>query len=294
MDIRRLIKTLAAREEAWRRGVQFLAPCVGGGQVRVSLDGLVQTFRTRPRDFEGWGVFEAFDERTARVACEATLAQVANYLQLLRPLRVRLVARFRGRTWTAYPACVEESRRRFGLAGELRVHLVSEGARFEGVLAYTDGRNWLCGELDRRADAREAEHLRELLRQGIEPHRVNSKGLTPETRAAYALATDSAPAFRHVRRRREAERAGQRTAQLTERRLRAALALGGGALVSYTDEGENCWRVTWRTRAGEEHVSTVGRGDLTIVSAGICLSGRDADFDLQSLVGVVENGWEDY
>jgi hypothetical protein len=270
--------------------VRFLAPCVGGGRVRVSLDGLVQTFQVRPRGFEGWGVFAAVDERRARVVAEATLAQVAGYLKLLRPLRVRLVERLRGRTWAAYPACNEEAWRRFGLEGELRVHLVAEGARFEGVLAYTDGRNWLGGEPDRRADARDAECLRELLRQSVEPHCVNLKGITPEMRAAYALATEFAPAFRHVRRGREADRARQRE----ESRLRTALALNGGALVDYADEGDNCWRVRWRTRAGEEHVSSVERRDLTIVNAGICLSGRDADFDLQSLVGVVENGWEDY
>jgi hypothetical protein len=168
------------------------------------------------------------------------------------------------------------------------VHLVSEGARFEGALAYTDGRNWLSGELDRRADARIAERLRKLLRQGVEPRDIDWKGITPETRAAYALATEFAPEFRHVRRRRAADGAQQ----LEERRLRDALALNGGALLDYAEEGEN-WLVTWQTREGEEHVSTVCKRDLTVISAGICLSGRDADFDLQSLVGVVEGGWDD-
>ncbi|HYG11630.1 MAG TPA: hypothetical protein VD835_16905, partial [Pyrinomonadaceae bacterium] len=147
MDIRQLIERLAAREASLRgRGGQFLAPCVGGGRVRVSLDGLVQTFRTRPRGFEGWGVFEAIDERTARVTREATLAQVGCYLKLLKSVRVRLVERLRGRTWLAYPASLDDARVRFGLSGEVEVHLVSEGARFDAAVAYTDGRNWLYGE----------------------------------------------------------------------------------------------------------------------------------------------------
>ena len=270
------------------RREQFLAPCVGGGRVRVSVDGLVQTFRPRPRDFEGWGIFEAIDDATAQVVGEPSLAQVANYLRLLKPLGVRLAERLRGQTWLAYPLNVEDARQWFGVRGELQVHLVSGGTRFEGAVAYTDGCNWFFGELDRRADARIAERLRKLLRQGVEPNYITWKGITPETRAVYALATEFAPEFRHVRRRRKADR----LKQMEETRLRNALALGGGKLVEYEDEGAN-WRVLWQTRYGEAHTSTVAKRDLTVVSAGICLSGYDSDFDLQSLVGVIENA-DDY
>lgn len=37
------------------------------------------------------------------------------------------------------------------------------------------------------------------------------------------------------------------------------------------------------------HTSAIAKADLTVVSSGICLSGRDRDFDLQSLVGVIEH-----
>lgn len=288
MDVRQLIKRLAAREEAFLRGEQFLAPSVGGGQLRVSLDGLVQTFRPRPRDFEGWGIFKPVDDATAEVCEEASLPQVASYLKFLRPLRVRLAERLRGRTWLAYPANVEDARRQFGARGELQVHLVSEGARFEGIVAYTDGGNYFYGELDRRADATPAERLRQLLRQGVEPHDINLKGITPEIRAVYALAAEFAPAFGHLRRRRKAERAKQ----LEEKRLRDALAMSGGQLVGYEEDEDKNWRVSWLARDGESHVSTVAKRDLTVVCAGICLSGYDSDFDLQSLVGVVEKSWE--
>jgi hypothetical protein len=46
--------------------------------------------------------------------------------------------------------------------------------------------------------------------------------------------------------------------------------------------------VEWTTSEGLRHTSAVTKTDLTVVSSGICLSGRDRDFDLLSLVGVVE------
>ncbi|MDQ1610899.1 MAG: hypothetical protein QOG00_830 [Pyrinomonadaceae bacterium] len=289
VDVRRLIETLAAREEA-QRGMQFLAPCVGGGWVRVSLDGLVQRFRPEPHDFEGWGVLEAIDDRTARVVSEATLVQVEAYLKLLKPLPVRLAARLRGRTWLASPLNAEDARRQFDVTSDgLQVHLVSDGARFEVLTAYTDGCHWLGGELDRRADARVAERLRKLLWQGVAPRYITWKGITPETRAAYTLAAEFAPA----RGRGRKGRAADRLKQLEEARLGDALALGGGTLVDYEDEGDAHWRVAWQTSGGETHVSIVARRDLTIFDAGICLSGYDRDFDLQSLVGVVEHAWDD-
>lgn len=44
----------------------------------------------------------------------------------------------------------------------------------------------------------------------------------------------------------------------------------------------------WTTAEGDSHSSAISKADLTVISAGIGLSERDRDFDLQSLVGVVE------
>ncbi|WP_366039864.1 hypothetical protein [Microcoleus sp. PH2017_05_CCC_O_A] len=49
------------------------------------------------------------------------------------------------------------------------------------------------------------------------------------------------------------------------------------------------WLVEWTSASGEHHSSAIAKNDLTVMSSGICLSGLDKDFDLQSLVGVVEN-----
>lgn len=72
-----------------------------------------------------------------------------------------------------------------------------------------------------------------------------------------------------------------------EERLREALHRGGGRLERAHDHGD-FWTVEWTTRDGTRHQSGIRRRDLTVLSSGICLSGRDRDFDLQSLVGVIE------
>ncbi|NEO92177.1 MAG: hypothetical protein F6K56_18860, partial [Moorea sp. SIO3G5] len=80
--------------------------------------------------------------------------------------------------------------------------------------------------------------------------------------------------------------------QRDHRRLEQALEMGGGALQQFHDRGE-FWQVRWRTANGEHHTSAISKQDLTVISSGICLSGRDRDFDLQSLVGVIERRYWD-
>lgn len=73
-----------------------------------------------------------------------------------------------------------------------------------------------------------------------------------------------------------------------ERRLQRALKMGGGELRGFCDR-DDYWLVEWTSQNGERHSSAIAKNDLTVMSAGICLSGEDSNFDLQSLVGVVED-----
>ena len=73
-----------------------------------------------------------------------------------------------------------------------------------------------------------------------------------------------------------------------EWRLQRALKMGGGELRGFCDR-DDYWLVEWTSGSGEHHNSAIAKNDLTVMSAGICLSGEDSNFDLQSLVGVVEN-----
>ena len=270
MNTLRLIERLAAEERRLQRAV-FLAPVVPGGTVRVRMEGLVYTFRLADPSFEGWGLFRARDAATADVAGTPRPAQVGDYVRRLRRVRLRLAFPLRGRTWLAVPVFPSNGVR------SVPVHLVERARPLARILARWDGGSYWFEATDRRADPRKAEALREALGHEVTPEVLRVPHLTPEDRAAYACAWHRTSAAR--RRRADIREGG---------RLRAALARGGGRLEHHDDLGD-AWRVRWITAEGEPHVSVVRKRDLTVLSAGLCLSDRDGDFDLTALVGVVEN-----
>jgi hypothetical protein len=154
------------------------------------------------------------------------------------------------------------------------VHLVTEGIAFEQILACWNGNSCWFEEVDCRADPAIAETLQSNLKQLVPVEDLQFKGITPEMRSLYELATQQIEEFAQPQR--------------DENRLRQALKLGGGELHQFQDRGEY-WTVDWTTSDGTRHTSAIAKNDLTVVSSGICLSGRDRDFDLQSLVGVTEH-----
>ncbi len=275
--IHHLLNQLAAEEAAFRQ-TTFLAPCVRGGKVQAKVAGMAVTFAPKPRNFEGWGIFKPLDEKEAQVVGEASLPLMAEYLRLLKPLRVRLARVLERQTWLAYPVNESDAKQRLGEAKPVPVHLVSEGAPFEQVVARWDGGALWFEDVDRRADPRVAEQLKELLRKPTPPEQAQFKGITPEMRAVYDLA------FQQT-----AEYQAQLQQKRNEARLRDALRLGGGTLREYHDRGD-FWLIEWTTRDGERHTSAIRKNDLTVLSAGICLH-NEREFDLQSLVGVIEGRW---
>jgi hypothetical protein len=160
---------------------------------------------------------------------------------------------------------------RFPKAGLVPIRLAAEGQLFEVVQARHDCLHAWFERLDGRADPAAASYLREAHWERIPPERLRRRGLTAEQREAFTLV------YCH---RQEAER------NRTEDRLRLALGHAGADLYDYRDQGDG-YRVEYAVK-GVRHVSLVNKRDLSAQSAGICLSGEDHRFDLQSLIGVLQ------
>ncbi|MEO0869110.1 MAG: hypothetical protein AAFY17_11815 [Cyanobacteria bacterium J06642_11] len=254
----------------------FLAPCVRRGRLRTRVNGLMYTFQLKGWPFEGWGLFRPETVDTATLVKEASLPQVEQYLQALPAFRLQLVRRLQHRSWLAYPCNEADVEQRLGRVKPWVVHLVTDGVAFDQVIARWDGNTFWFDQVDRQADVAMAPQLRQSLAAGTWPDQIAIKGLTPEGRTAYSLATQQIPRFSPENQ--------------DEYRLRQALKTGGGDLQHFQDQGD-FWTVHWTTTDGTYHTSAIAKDDLTVMSAGICLSDRDRDFDLQSLVGVVEQQW---
>jgi hypothetical protein len=232
---------------------------------------VVCRLKVEPADFEGWGVFRPTSPTRAKLVRPAMLAEQRAYLQLFPLLRLILCAR-RDEQWLAVPA--HQADGRFRITGALPVRLVEEGQIFEVIETRFDGGQCWFERLDPRRDPATAAYLRQALMDLVEPDKLRRPGLTAEERQAYAV---------NYWPRLEAELEAQR--DRTEERLREALSHAGAEFRGYLERGAD-YRIEY-TVDGQPHVSVVSRRDLSVQVAGICLSGEDQHFDLQSLVGVI-------
>jgi len=267
------LNRLAAAEDRFLAS-EFLSPVIRGGQVNVRIAGVICTLGIQPADFEGCGVFRPASHSHADLVRQAKLDERRRYLELFPLVRLHLADR-REEEWLALPAHRSDSR--FQIEGLIPVRLVEEAQLFEVIEARFDGAQFWYAEPDARWDPATGSYLRRELAQLTPPENLQRSGLTVEERAAYAL---------NYWPRYEASEEAQRSRE--ERRLRSALEHAGADLKNYV-ERRDVYTVTYEVD-GQRHVSAVAKKDLSVQVAGICLSGEDQKFDLQSLVGVIREG----
>jgi len=264
-----LIRTLA-RDEATLHGQEFVAPLQQGGRARLRIRGLIHEFAVQQAQ-PGWWRCRVLNSQQATIVDAAQPWQRGDYLALWPVLRLVLLEPLKHHAWLALPYNPSDAFQRFGLAGPVAVQLVENGQPFERVLGRVEGGAVWYDDFDHRANPLVAEALRSALT--AEQATPNVRELGAGERAAYTL----------LAARQHEARTASATATL-EQRLHHALEVGGARLLGYTTT-EHGLRVSWE-RDGQHSVTLVNT-ELSVVSAGICLSGEDESFDLTSIVDVV-------
>jgi hypothetical protein len=269
MSVHDLLHKMEAAEEAFLT-TEFLAPVLTGGQIRIRIAGVICTLQVVGSPEPSWAILKPLNMEKAEVVAQPSLRQIRDYLSLFPALKLIVISRI-NRDWLALPAHRGDSR--FRINGPVRVDLVTGVVPFQQIVARFDGGHFWFQEIDRRRNPAIATYLREALAAETEPEHLHKPTLTAEERDAYHML------YKAIE---EAKR------DQIEVRLADALAHAGAILSSYI-EREDVYTVAF-TVDGQRHLSTVHKDDLTILSAGICLSGEDMKFDLQSLVGVIREG----
>jgi hypothetical protein len=267
MGINDLLNKLEAEEHDFLNS-EVLAPVLPGQAVTVRIAGIVCQLRVDDQRFEGWAVLRPLSTKAARILRPARLAEVSAYLALFPKVGLIAVAR-EGRRWYALPA--HKGDKRFRIERPVPVLLAEESIQpFDTLAARFDGRLFWYERRDPRRNPALAAYLRQSLNEQTEPKALHKSGLSAEERAAYAYAWSLLEEARRSK---------------VEVQLAEALAHAGGRLESFIERNE-AYTITYQVD-GARHVSTVRKNDLTVLTAGICLSGQDQRFDLTSLVGVM-------
>lgn len=272
--ISNLISRLATDETQFLRAC-FLAPVKKQGAAAVRIAGVICRMRVRPDDFEGWGVFRPMSYTLARLERLSTLTERANYLQLFPAASFVLAFKVGGDTWLGQPARLGDQR--FGFDGLVPIDGVDEGELFDSVVARFDGSRFWFDQIDPNTDPSVAAYLRESIVAMVDPRLINRPGMTPVQRMAYRA---------HHAERLRMQMANARATG--EYRLRQAVEHAGAELRDFSELRE-VYRVSY-TVDGRRHTSVIRKNDLSVHSAGICLSGQDARFDLASLVSILRAG----
>lgn len=264
-----LFDKLAAEEEAFFSS-DFLSPVLQGQPVRVRIAGIIVNFEVRPKKFEGWGVFRSVEQKTAKFIRHASMTQRQQYLDLFPRVSLIVVSQTDDGLF-GIPANQGDGRIR--VQGYAPISLATETRVFDTVDVRWDGEHFWY---DRHANFRSSKfaiEMRDLLTAETDPKDVQISGITPEERRAYQFAFDL-----------EVEAKKDRK----EERLKAAVERAGGTYHSYVERG-NTFTVEISVD-GRKYHPVVDSNTLRAASAGICLSGGDRDFDLQSLVTVYREG----
>jgi len=240
---------------------EFACP-VFSDKVNVDIAGIITQYSILPKDYRGWGIFKPFGNKLAAYEKECP--------HNLRELYLCILPRFEMVVCDIDKklGIIINSDTRITTTSPLKFHLSENISLFNHILVRFDGGNFIYEKHSRYYDNK-------IIARMIYALDNNKKiELLP---AKYQAAFDYAY---HIKQR---ELLGQK-----EYRIKSAIERSGGKYKSYSELSDEDIKVTYEID-GHTYTSTINK-NLNVISAGICLSGGDTAFDLQSLMSVIREG----
>lgn len=270
-DVLNLINSLGEKEKNIKKE-RVISPVFQNREIIARIDGIVCRLRI-PKVTDGWWKFKPRNLKSATVDEEASFFERDQYLQLMTKVRMVLVYKKDGIYFG-----VPQKNNKIGLSESslVPIYLVSddEVQSFSWINARFDGANFWYQEPDFRSDPSKADYLRKAFEDVIKPDKIRYSGLTVEEKIAYTLRYQFDD---------EAKKAS------AEYQIQKDVEFAGGSFVRYVERNDH-YSVTYKV--GRQQYTSYVTKDAShhVLTAGICLSGHDRDYDLTSLITVLKEG----
>lgn len=275
MDINKLLNKLASQERALLETKIFAPYVKNGTNILLRINGTVYKLKTSKFKQDGFGIFRATDANHARRLRAANISEVSEYLQLLPKAEFILIHKHD--RWLAYPANQHSFKQKFNKEPDLLTILMADNVEIlDSIEARFDGFNFWY----ENTKIPENAEIREKLRESI----ITQEYKLP-TNLDYSLLAEEAKSFKFACDfHREANKPP------LEKQLNKEFEKVGASVDRYIERGTNV-EVQWKdNHTKKTYTSVLNKDTFSVVTAGICLSGGDKKFDLQSLVSVCREG----
>ena len=246
---------------------EFITPIFFNNQVATRIAGVVYPFSI-PKVKPGWYKMRPVDYKSAEVVEEASFMEIEQYLEKLPKVRVILIFKkdniFHG---------VPFKTNAHGLPLDaIPIYLHDDmPTDFDQVVCRFDGLRLWYERVDPNNDPSKGEYLRESVEKLRSPKLLRKSGLILEERIAYNLRYALDKELLVTRK---------------ERDLKNHVEHAGGQMKKFVGRKDH-YQITYEVD-GHTYTSSVSKDPVhRVISAGVCLSGYDADYDLKSLITVM-------
>lgn len=268
MDILKTIERLGKQENTLTEKV-FVSPVFYNRRIITRIEKILY-YLDIPKTKPGWYNFKIIDKKNAQVISLADIHEKQNYLKHLQKTRIILVYK-KNEVYFGVPI----KGAGFDLTTLLPIYLCDDSVTdFSKIICRFDGNNLWYDSLDVSGDPAKTDYLNQSLTNLIKPDKIKYKGLSLEEKIAYNIRFEVDVKIKE---------------KLKTDILKQDIEFSGGKYLQSTEKSDH-YSVTYEI-SGHKYTSIISKDHKhQVLTAGICLSGGDTNFDLKSLVSVIREG----